>query len=112
MSGSMNNRRLIFKSLDEALSELGRLTRAEALQPAPAWNSTQTLNHRAQSVEYSMTGFPQAKSQVCQRTVGTIAFKVFSWRGRMTHWNAPTLRTTRNESPLVMMAMTALEGGA
>jgi hypothetical protein len=27
-------------------------------------------------------------------------------------WNAPTLRTTRNESPLVMMAMTALEGGA
>jgi hypothetical protein len=81
----VNDRQLIFKSLGEALSELDRLTRAEALQPAPAWNWTQTLNHCAQSVEYSMTGFPQAKSQVFQRTVGTTAFKVFSWRGRMTH---------------------------
>lgn len=27
-------------------------------------------------------------------------------------WNAPTLRTTRNESPLVMMVLAALEGGA
>lgn len=27
-------------------------------------------------------------------------------------WNAPTHRTTRNESPLVMMVVAALEGGA
>ena len=31
---------------------------------------------------------------------------------RMCRWNAPTLRTTRNESPLVMMVPAALEGGA
>ncbi len=81
----MNDRRLTFKSLDEALRELDRLTQAEALQPATAWNWTQTVNHCAQSVEYSMIGFPQAKAQAFQRTVGAAAFKVFSWRGRMTH---------------------------
>jgi hypothetical protein len=27
-------------------------------------------------------------------------------------WNAPTLRTTHNESPLVMMVLAAREGGA
>lgn len=80
-----NDRRLVFKTLDEALGELDRLTQPEALPPATAWGWAQTLAHCAQSVEYSMTGFPQAKSQVFQRTVGTAAFKVFAWRGRMSH---------------------------
>lgn len=80
-----NDRRLVFRSLAEALGELDRLTRAEALQPAPAWSWTQTLSHCAQSVEYSMTGFPQARSRAFQRTVGAAAFAVFSWRGQMTH---------------------------
>ncbi len=81
----MNDRRLAFKSLDEALRELDLLTQAEALKPATAWNWAQTLVHCAQSIEYSMTGFPHAKSQIFQRTVGAAAFNVFSWRGRMTH---------------------------
>jgi hypothetical protein len=38
-----------------------------------------------QSIEYSMTGFPQAKPQIFQRTVGALAFGIFAWRGRMTH---------------------------
>lgn len=80
-----NDRQLVFTTLDQALGELDRLTQPEALPPPTAWGWAQTLAHCAQSVEYSMTGFPQAKSQVFQRTVGTAAFKVFAWRGRMTH---------------------------
>jgi hypothetical protein len=98
-----NDRRLVFTTLDQALSELDRLTQPEALPPATAWGWAQTLAHCAQSVEYAMIGFPQAKSQVFQRTVGAAAFKVFAWRGRMTHDlgepipGAPSLDTSSAE---------------
>ena len=81
----VNDRRLVFASLAQALSELDRLARARPLAPAPQWTWAQTLVHCAQSIEYSMSGFPQAKSLAFQRTVGAAAFTVFSWRGRMTH---------------------------
>jgi Protein of unknown function (DUF1569) len=45
----------------------------------------QMLEHAAQSVEYSLNGFPQAKSAVFQATVGRAAFAVFDARGAMSH---------------------------
>ncbi len=80
-----NDRGLQFDTLDVALRELDRLTRAEPLPPATAWNWAQTLVHCAQSIEFSMTGFPEPKSALFQRTAGTAAFSVFAWRGRMAH---------------------------
>lgn len=80
-----NDRQLQFASLEEALAELARLDPAAALPPATAWNWAQTLHHCAQSIEYSMTGFPEPKSALFQRTVGAAAFQVFSARGRMSH---------------------------
>jgi hypothetical protein len=80
-----NARSLAFSRLDEAFAELGRLHPASPLSPAIAWNWVQTLNHCAQSIEYSMSGYPEAKSALFQRTVGAAAFEVFRWRGRMTH---------------------------
>jgi Protein of unknown function (DUF1569) len=79
------DRKLVFASLDEALRELDRLAKAAALTPGTVWTWPQTLVHCAQSVEYSITGFPQPKSELFQRTVGAAAFSVFSWRGRMSH---------------------------
>ena len=81
----MQDRQLIFRSLADATQELAALSRAEPLSSATAWNWAQTLTHGAQSIEYSMTGYPQARSALFQRTVGTVAFAVFAWRGRMTH---------------------------
>ncbi|MEH6634500.1 MAG: DUF1569 domain-containing protein [Halioglobus sp.] len=49
------------------------------------WNPTQIFDHCAQSVEYSMSGFPQHKSSLFKNTAGYAAFSVFSSRGRMTH---------------------------
>jgi hypothetical protein len=43
------------------------------------------MHHCAQSIEYSMSGFPQPKSKLFQHTIGAAAVGVFSWRGRMTH---------------------------
>lgn len=79
------DRQLVFTSLDDALHELDRLTKAAALKRGAVWTWPQTLIHCAQSIEYSMTGFPQPKSPFFQHTVGAAAFDVFSWRGRMSH---------------------------
>lgn len=80
-----NDRQLKFTSLDAAEVELERLATAEALVSSTAWSWAQTLVHCAQSIEYSMTGYPQARSELFQRTIGSAAFQGFSWRGRMTH---------------------------
>jgi hypothetical protein len=45
----------------------------------------QMLEHVAQSVEYSMRGFPAPKSVLFQATVGRAAFAVFDARGAMRH---------------------------
>lgn len=50
-----------------------------------AWNAYQTFNHMAQSVEYSMTGYPEHKSDIFKSVVGQAAFSVFSSKGMMSH---------------------------
>ena len=50
-----------------------------------AWTLAQMLEHAAQSVEYSMRGFPEMKSGLFRATVGSLAFAVFDARGQMSH---------------------------
>lgn len=83
--GGSNDRQLKFTSLAAAEEELARLAHAEKLVSRTTWNWAQTLVHCAQSIEYSMTGYPRTNSELFQRTVGSPAFEVFSWRGRMAH---------------------------
>lgn len=82
---SLNDRQLRFRSLAAAEEELGRLARAKELISSATWSWAQTLVHCAQSIEYSMSGFPEPKSKLFQHTIGSAAIGVFSWRGRMTH---------------------------
>lgn len=49
------------------------------------WGLAQVLVHAAQSVEFSLAGFPQPKSALFRGTVGALAFTVFDQRGRMSH---------------------------
>ena len=79
------DRQLVFASLDQALHELDRLAQASTLKSNAAWTLPQTLVHCAQSIEYSLTGFPQSKSPLFQSTAGALAFRAFAWRGRMRH---------------------------
>lgn len=82
-----NDRQLVFASLDKAMREVERLSQAavHALAPATAWNWSQTLEHCAQSIEFSLQGFPAPKSALFQNTLGAAAFNVFALRGRMSH---------------------------
>jgi hypothetical protein len=64
--------------------------RLAALQGQPlvsgtAWTPAQVFEHLAQSVEYSLTGYPQLKPARFQRTAGRAAFEVFSFSGPMRH---------------------------
>lgn len=82
---STTDRQLVFASLSDALREPDGLSKLPTLKTATVWNWPQTLAHCAQSAEYSITGFPQPKSALFQSTAGAVAFKVFSWRGRVGH---------------------------
>ncbi len=63
-----------------------------ALQALPAtartksgWDLARVLQHAAQSIEFSMQGFPELKSALFRGSVGKLAFAVFDARGRMSH---------------------------
>jgi hypothetical protein len=49
------------------------------------WKIGKILSHCAQSIEYSLVGFPENKPKLFQWTVGSAAFMVFSLRGKMSH---------------------------
>lgn len=82
-----NDRQLVFGTIAEAMKEVERLAAASVrpLEPATAWNWSQTLEHCAQSIEYSLHGFPSPKSAWFQNTLGATAFRLFALRGRMSH---------------------------
>lgn len=71
-------------ALDAMLDKLDGLTRAP-LSTTGRWDAGRVFHHLAQSVEFSMSGFPQHKSPLFQRTVGRLAFKAFNARGQMNH---------------------------
>ncbi len=79
------DRELRFGSLAEASKELDALMSAKQRISSGGWNWAQTLVHCAQSIEYSMIGFPNPKSHFFQATAGSAAFAVFELRGRMSH---------------------------
>lgn len=82
---SASDRQLVFKNLADALREIERLTDAVALNPAATWSWSKTLLHCAQSIDYSMTGYPESRSAFFQHTAGAAAFSLFKSRGHMTH---------------------------
>lgn len=79
------DRKLQFGSLRAAMDEAERLARTATAETDAIWTLSQTLVHCAQSIEYSMTGFPQMKPKIFQNTAGLAAFNLFVWRGRMSH---------------------------
>lgn len=71
-------------SLDLMLDKLEVLSKSP-LETKGSWDASRTFHHLSQSVEFSMSGFPQEKPPVFQKTVGKLAYKVFRARGAMSH---------------------------
>lgn len=66
------------------LNKLEALT-DKAISHTGNWNPATVFVHCAQSIEYSMTGYPDHKSDVFKSTVGSLAFSAFALKGAMTH---------------------------
>ena len=73
-----------FASIDAALRTLAQL-KQQAPHLTGAWDLAHVLHHTAQSVEYSMAGFPALKPAWFRATLGAYAFALFNSRGAMSH---------------------------
>jgi hypothetical protein len=79
------DRKLVFASLADAVRLLDQVKQATAFNPSATWTWSKTLLHLAQSIEYSMSGYPESRSALFQHTAGAVAFSYFKSRGRMSH---------------------------
>jgi Protein of unknown function (DUF1569) len=66
------------------LEQLARFKSAK-IAVTGSWSAAQVFTHMAQSVEFSMSGFPQQNSALFQATVGRAAFAAFEAKNRMRH---------------------------
>ncbi|MEU1557693.1 DUF1569 domain-containing protein [Streptomyces scabiei] len=57
----------------------------DLLAPGSTWNLSQTVQHCAQTVRYSVTGYPVLKPVWYRATIGRLAKMVFLRRGAMKH---------------------------
>lgn len=78
------------KGKSEALTVSAVLAKLESvagksIANSGAWNAATIFTHCAQSIEYSMTGYPVHKSDVFKHTLGSLAFSAFALKGSMVH---------------------------
>jgi hypothetical protein len=71
-------------SLDAAQQLLAGLV-DQPLVSLKGWTPTEVFNHCAQSIEYSISGYPALKPGWFRSSVGPLAFSVFAARGAMRH---------------------------
>jgi len=102
-----------FASIGAALDTLAQL-KTQAPRMTGAWDLAHVLHHTAQSVEYSMAGFPVLNSALFHATLGAYAFALFNAGGRMTHTlsepipGAPDIAQGQPLVPAIDHAMAAL----
>lgn len=71
-------------SVETMLKELQRIDLNTMTFDSP-WTVGHKLAHMAQSIEYSISGYPVHKSEIFKSTVGKAAFNAFSSKGYMKH---------------------------
>ena len=71
-------------SLEVLIDELHAM-RGKNLATAGVWSPFRIFSHLSQSVDYSLTGFPEMESTAFRQTLGRAAFFAFSTAGAMRH---------------------------
>jgi hypothetical protein len=72
-------------TLAEAAREIKKIHDAASPSSTGDWTVFQALEHCAESIRYSMTGFPAMKPPFVRVTVGRLVSGFFLWRGAMSH---------------------------
>ncbi|WP_429945428.1 DUF1569 domain-containing protein [Leptospira stimsonii] len=76
---------LAFDSLSEALKYLNTLENSNSIFGYNGWDAGKVMLHCAQSIEYSIQGYPENKSPLFQNTIGKLVFLKFSLSKKMSH---------------------------
>jgi hypothetical protein len=103
-----------FASIDTALKTLEQL-KTQAPRMTGVWDLPRVLHHTAQSIEFSIGGFPAPKPAWFRATVGSYAFALFNARGQMTHRlsepipGAPDIAQSQPLVPAIDRAIAALQ---
>lgn len=71
-------------SLEGARQVLADL-QGKTLESLRGWSPSEVFNHCAQSIDYSIDGYPELKPVWFRHSLGPAAFAVFSARGAMRH---------------------------
>ncbi len=83
------------------------------LQSSGEWTVAQIFHHCAQSIQGSLTGFPEQKSHLYQQTAGKLALFSFKAAGAMTHPLAEAIpgmaALDKNEDPQQALALLITE---
>ena len=106
-----------FDSVASALRTLDQLG-AQPPRSRGRWDVPHVLHHIAQSIEYSMQGYPALKPAWFRASVGAYAFSLFSAGGQMTHNlaepipGAPDIAQGQPLAPAARHAIAALQAFA
>ncbi|MCR9140633.1 MAG: DUF1569 domain-containing protein [bacterium] len=71
--------------LDQTVIDLRRVAAAESVELPGKWTPAHVFRHCAQSIEYSMSGYPKMNSWLFRNTIGPIAKSKFIGDGAMSH---------------------------
>ena len=83
---SNNGRKLKFTTINDALVETALIEEnLETVVMQQPWSLYKVLMHMAQSMEYSMTGYPQMESSAMMAAARLVFFNVFKPQGYMSH---------------------------
>lgn len=70
--------------LQALVAELAAISQP-SVSSTGSWSPFRVFSHLAQSIEYSMTGYPEMKSPLFRQTAGSLAFLAFETAGAMRH---------------------------
>ncbi len=70
-----------FTSFDDVIAAIG----GDLPVATSPWTTSQHLVHCAQSIEYTISGYPQMKPAVVRATIGKLVKRRFLARGEMSH---------------------------
>ena len=74
-----------FAGSDDARAWIDAIVRTGSGHSIGSWPLPQVFEHAAQSIEYSIDGYPAMHSTWFRASVGPLAYAVFARRGRMSH---------------------------
>jgi hypothetical protein len=76
---------LTTNSIIEIIDKLLVSNQLNTIESAGQWSAYKVFMHCAESVDYSIAGYPKHNSTMFKKTVGKMAFSAFSAKRKMSH---------------------------